>query len=82
MRSRVLLFVLLCAVPAMHAQDPVDGSVAGPLPASKSVQAKMTNESVIRMAKAGLGDDLIVQTITTQPGQAVKRNTTSALTRK
>jgi hypothetical protein len=71
MRSRLLLMLLMCAVGVggMRAQDPVDGSVAGPLPASKSVQAKMTNESVMRMAKSGLGDDLIVQTITTQPGQ-------------
>jgi hypothetical protein len=29
----------------------------------------MNNDSVIRMAKAGLSDDLIVQTIGTQPGQ-------------
>jgi hypothetical protein len=29
----------------------------------------MTNDSVIRMVKAGLSDDLIVQTIGTQPGQ-------------
>ena len=29
----------------------------------------MTNDSVLRMAKAGLADDLIVQTINAQPGQ-------------
>lgn len=29
----------------------------------------MNNDSVIRMAKAGLGEDLIIQTINTQPGQ-------------
>ena len=29
----------------------------------------MTNDSVIRMAKAGLSDDLIVQTIGAQPGE-------------
>jgi hypothetical protein len=29
----------------------------------------MDNESVIKMAKAGLGDELIVETINTQPGQ-------------
>jgi hypothetical protein len=33
------------------------------------MQAKMTNDSVLRMAKAGLSDDLIVQTIGSQPGQ-------------
>ncbi len=29
----------------------------------------MTNDSVVRMAKSGLSDDLIVQTISSQPGQ-------------
>jgi len=42
---------------------------AGPLPVPKVMQAKMTNDSVLRMAKAGLSDDLIVQTIGSQPGQ-------------
>lgn len=31
----------------------------------------MNNDSVIKMARAGLGEDLILQTITTQPGQYV-----------
>jgi hypothetical protein len=54
----------------MQAQEAVDGgAVAGPLPAAKAVQAKMTNDAVLRMAKAGLSDDLIVQTIGAQPGQ-------------
>ena len=31
----------------------------------------MNNESVLKMVKAGLGDDLVIQTINTQPGQYV-----------
>jgi hypothetical protein len=68
MSLRVLLLWFLCLLsPAMlWAQDAVEG-VAGPIPAPK-VQA-MTNDSVVRMAKAGLNDDLIVQAISSQPGQ-------------
>jgi hypothetical protein len=72
MSLRNCLLVLICLVspPLIHAQDAVDGgAVAGPLPASKAIQAKMSNDSVIRMEKAGLSDDLIVQTIGSQPGQ-------------
>ena len=46
-----------------------DGAVAGPLPPSKVAPAKLSNDSVVRMAKAGLGDDLIIQTVNSQPGQ-------------
>jgi hypothetical protein len=53
----------------LPAQDAVDGPMAGPLPPSKVAPAKMSNDSVIKMAKAGLSDDLIVQTIGSQPGQ-------------
>ncbi len=42
-------------------------AVDGPLTANKA--PAMDNESVMKMAKAGLGDDLIIQTINTQPGQ-------------
>ena len=68
MSLRLCLLWFLCLLsPAMLlAQDAVDG-VAGPLPAPKL--KAMTNDSVIRMAKAGLSDDLIVQTIGSQPGQ-------------
>jgi len=62
--------LLSAALPAvLHAQEPASDSTAGPLPLPKTMQAKMTNDSVIRMVKAGLGDDLIVQTIGSQPGQ-------------
>jgi len=63
------LFCLACPM-LLQAQDAMDASgVAGPLPPPKSVQTTMTNDSVVRMVKAGLSDDLIVQTITQQPGQ-------------
>jgi hypothetical protein len=44
-------------------------AVDGPLTAAK-VPA-MDNDSVMKMAKAGLGDELIVETINTQPGKYV-----------
>jgi hypothetical protein len=59
---------LLCPV-VLPAQDAIEGPAAGPLPPPKVAPAKMSNESVIKMAKAGLSDDLIVQTIGSQPGQ-------------
>jgi hypothetical protein len=71
MRPRLCLLCLMCMLSAgmIHGQDSVDGgAVAGPLPVPKAVQARMTNDSVLRMAKAGLSDDLIIQTIGSQPG--------------
>jgi hypothetical protein len=50
---------------AQHATD-APQSVDGPIAPAKV--PTMTNESVVKMAKAGLGDDLIVETINTQPG--------------
>jgi hypothetical protein len=72
MLLRKCLLCLLCLVlsSVMRAQDAVDGgAIAGPLPASKAAQARLSNDAVIRMEKAGLSDDLIVQTIGAQPGQ-------------
>jgi hypothetical protein len=71
MRLHTCLVLFCLASPALSsAQDSIDnGQTAGPLPTPRSVQTKMTNDSVIRMVKAGLNDDLIVQTITDQPGQ-------------
>ena len=68
MSLRVCLLWLLCLLsPALlRVQDAVDG-VAGPLPPPKL--KAMTNDSVIRKAKASLSDDLIVQTISAQPGK-------------
>jgi hypothetical protein len=44
-------------------------TVDGPLNAAKA--PAMDNDSVMKMAKAGLGDDLIIETINTQPGKYV-----------
>jgi len=70
-RMRTILLCLLCLLsPALvRAQEPLQDTADGPLaaPAPKV----MTNDSVIRMVKAGLGDDLILQTINAQPGQYV-----------
>lgn len=67
---RCLLICLCLLTPALlAAQDSIDNNAAGPLPPPKAVSATMTNDSIIRMAKAGLSDDLIVDTIQNQPGQ-------------
>jgi hypothetical protein len=44
-------------------------AVDGPLTVHKA--ATMNNDSVMKMAKAGLGDELIIETINTQPGTYV-----------
>jgi hypothetical protein len=76
---RVLLFAISISVSpligllasAAAAQQPhtteAPQAVDGPLTAAKA--PAMTNDSVMKMAKAGLGDELIVETINTQPGQ-------------
>ena len=68
-RIRLCLLCVLCLAFAatLHAQEPVQDTAGGPLAAPKP--KAMTNDSVVRMVKAGLGDDLIVQTIEAQPGQ-------------
>jgi hypothetical protein len=70
-RLRLLLLCLVCAgTIVLHAQEPALDTSAGPMLSTPAAAPKaMTNDSVIRMVKAGLGDDLIVQTIRTQPGQ-------------
>jgi hypothetical protein len=68
---RHLLFAFtVCLSPtilfAQHTENaPQD--VEGPLTATKA--PAMDNDSVMKMAKAGLGDELIIQTVNTQPGQ-------------
>jgi len=46
--------------------DEAPQAIDGPLTAAKT--ATMNNESVLKMEQAGLGDQLIIQTINTQPG--------------
>jgi hypothetical protein len=75
MRSLLLLSLFFCGLPLV-AQSTGDSPqlIEGPqtaLPTKSAVtkSAVMNNDSVIRMARAGLGEDLIIQTINTQPGQ-------------
>jgi hypothetical protein len=66
---RSLLFTLVLAPLILTAQQKGEApqSIDGPLAAPKA--PAMNNESVMKMAKAGLGDELIIETINTQPGQ-------------
>jgi hypothetical protein len=72
---RSLLFGLaLSLLPLIAAAQPprtteAPQAVDGPLTAAKA--PAMDNDSVMKMAKAGLGDDLIIETINTQPGKYV-----------
>jgi hypothetical protein len=70
---RSLLFGLCLSSLPVIAQPPHTESapqvVDGPLTATKA--PAMDNDSVMKMAKAGLGDDLVIETINTQPGQYV-----------
>jgi hypothetical protein len=69
---RTLLVALSLSFPiAGIAQQPGDSpqAVEGPLATPKT--AAMNNESVMKMAKAGLGDDLIIETVNTQPGKYI-----------
>ena len=67
----LLVFFLLSpfAALAQHTSESptlIDGPQATPPPIKS---AAMTNESVLKMLHAGLSDDLVIQTINTQPGQ-------------
>jgi hypothetical protein len=66
---RSLLFTLVLAPLILTAQQKGEApqAIDGPLAAPKA--PAMNNESVMKMAKAGLGDELIIETINTQPGQ-------------
>ncbi len=59
------LTLVLMPSQSSYAQTPTE-AVEGPL--QPKVAKTLTNDSIVRMVKAGLGDDLILQTITTQPG--------------
>ena len=68
---RALLLLTLLSLPCcirIHAQTP--DSADGPaLPkADVSHQHAITNDTIVKMSKAGLDDTVIVQTIQTQPG--------------
>jgi hypothetical protein len=57
--------MLLSANSGSAQTSPVE-AVNGPLP--DSAPKVLTNDSIMKMVKVGLGDDLIVQTINAQPG--------------
>jgi hypothetical protein len=70
---RLLLLLSLLVFPySAHAQQHVDGApqlTDGPQVAPPSTAPTMNNDSVVRMVKVGLSDDLVLQTINTQPGK-------------
>jgi hypothetical protein len=68
LRSLLFAFSLfLCPIVVVAQQTgEAPQAVDGPLTATKA--PSMNNDSVMKMAKAGLGDDLIIETINTQPG--------------
>ena len=72
----LVVFTLPLAGPSLGAQTHVteaptviQGPQAPGAPSGKPDSTQMTNDSVLRMHAAGLSDDLIVQTIQTQPGR-------------
>ena len=70
MRLLLLLFLLFSSFPVVaQSTGDVPQLIEGPQTAATPKTAVMNNDSVIRMEKAGLGDDLIIQTINTQPGK-------------
>jgi hypothetical protein len=76
--SLLPLALMLLIAPACHAQQHtseaptlIEGPQAPappPPPARTPDPSQMSNDSVLRMHSAGLNDDLIIQTIQTQPG--------------
>jgi hypothetical protein len=64
----ISFFPLVAVAQPPHTTEAAQ-AVDGPLTAAKA--PAMDNESVLKMVKAGVGDDLVIQTINTQPGQYV-----------
>jgi len=68
----VVLASLLIAsdIPAAYAQQPAEQPVQQPAaqPAPQPAQQVLNNDSIIKLVKAGLSDDLIVTTINASPG--------------
>jgi len=63
--SLLFFAVIPCLAQSTEPPQPVEGPIN-----SKPAQPKtLTNASIIRMAGAGLSDELIIQAITAQPGQ-------------
>jgi hypothetical protein len=64
----ISLFPLVAVAQPPHTTEATQ-AVDGPLTSAKA--PAMDNDSVMKMAKAGLGDELIIETINTQPGKYV-----------
>lgn len=67
--SAIVACAMLLALPALSQAPEAPQQTAGPIEAGTAPAKTLTNRSVIRMAEAGLSDELIVQAINTQPGQ-------------
>jgi hypothetical protein len=63
----VTLGLLLAGARGGYAQSSPTESVEGPLPDASP--KTLTNDTIIKLVKAGLSDDLILQTIAAQPGR-------------
>jgi hypothetical protein len=74
---QLLIFLILASAPVALAQQHSDGAptilegpqTPGNAPTRPAEPALMTNDTVLRMHAAGLSDDLILQTISAQPGR-------------
>jgi hypothetical protein len=60
--------LMLLGVGSGFAQGSPAESVEGPLAEPAPMVKTLTNDSIVKLVKAGLGDDLILQTINAQPG--------------
>ena len=69
LRPLLFIFSLSLAPIAVFAQQPAEVPQAVDGPLATPIKPAMTNESVMKMTKAGLGDDLIIETINTQSGK-------------
>jgi hypothetical protein len=70
LRFLLTLLLLAAASTTLAAQDPDTDPSAGPTqpPADVTRLHLIDNDTILRMAKAGLGDDVLIQTIQLQPG--------------
>ncbi len=70
-RRSVLLLALLLPLLAHHRVHAQDTESDGPLnPGQDIARVRMIdNDTIIRMAKSGLSDDVLIETIKTQPGR-------------
>jgi hypothetical protein len=83
LRHLLLLAATVAAPATMHAQDTVEGplpqlhrgesqappdSSAPAVPQAPAHNGILNNAAVIKMTKAGLGDDIVLQTVRSQPG--------------